>query len=149
MIRSEWLLKIVLRVTGVACLFATVAVFMPTCWMQCVHEWLGLGELPTQPVVVYLARSTSAFYAILGGLILIISSDIRKYSGIITYVAVIALVFSVVMLVIDVVIKLPMFWIVGEFLSAFPLGVIILVLQRNMGKAEPAAESPQEKEAGQ
>ena len=92
--------------------------------------------VPTEPVVEYLARTTSAFYAILGGLLLIISTDVRKYSAIITYVAIIAVAFSFVMLAIDVIIELPMFWVVGEFLSAFPMGVLIIVLQRNIRKRD-------------
>jgi hypothetical protein len=36
---------------GVSALFALVAVFMPMSWMAATHRWLGLGEMPTAPVV--------------------------------------------------------------------------------------------------
>src|SRR5262249_6130926 len=66
MTKSDKALVILLRIVGVPALFALVAVFMPSSWMAATHRWLGLGEMPTGPVVEYLARSLSAFYAING-----------------------------------------------------------------------------------
>ena len=66
MTKSDKVLVILLRFGGVIALFALVAVFMPLSWMAATHRWLGLGEMPTGPVVEYLARSLSAFYAFLG-----------------------------------------------------------------------------------
>jgi hypothetical protein len=34
--------------------------------MGAARRWLGLGEMPTGPVVEYLGRSLSAFYAVTG-----------------------------------------------------------------------------------
>src|SRR5262245_27062262 len=57
MTKSEKALVLLLRIVGVPALFALVAVFMPVSWMAATHRWLGLGEMPTGPVVEYLARS--------------------------------------------------------------------------------------------
>ena len=46
-------------------LLAIFAVLMPMDWMVGVHGWLGLGGMPTTPVVAYLARSVALFYALL------------------------------------------------------------------------------------
>jgi len=54
---------------GIGSLFALVPVFMPVSWMAGTHRWLGLGEMPTGPIVEYLARSLSAFYALVGALL--------------------------------------------------------------------------------
>jgi hypothetical protein len=62
------LLRYFLRIPG---LFGLDAVFVPLSWMDATHRWLGLGEMPTAPVVEYLARSVSAFYAVLGALCLV------------------------------------------------------------------------------
>ena len=51
------LLAIVLRVVGVTTLLALFAVVMPMPWMVATHRWLGLGEMPRDAVVEYLARS--------------------------------------------------------------------------------------------
>ena len=62
-------------------LFALVPVVMPWSWMAATHRWLGLGEMPTTPVVEYLARSLSAFYALVGALCLAMASDLRHKRG--------------------------------------------------------------------
>ena len=69
MARYERSFKLFLRVVGTVALLAVVAVVMPYSWMDAVHQRLGMGKLPPEPIVGYLARSTSAFYAMLGGLL--------------------------------------------------------------------------------
>ena len=56
MTRADKALVLLPRFVGVGALFALVAVFMPVSWMAATHHWLGLGEVPTAPVVEYLAR---------------------------------------------------------------------------------------------
>ena len=68
MTRSGRALQLFLRAIGSVALLAIFAVFMPYSWMKAVHGWLGMGTLPNDPIVGYLARSTSIFYALLGGL---------------------------------------------------------------------------------
>ena len=68
---NERILVSVLRITGCVSLLAAIFVFVPYSWMNAIHQQLGMGELPSNPVVGYLARSTSAFYALLGGLLLV------------------------------------------------------------------------------
>jgi hypothetical protein len=73
MTRADKALVLLLRIVGVPALFALVAVVMPTTSMAATHRWLGLGEMPTAPVVEYLARSVSAFYALFGALCLVVA----------------------------------------------------------------------------
>ena len=74
MTKSDKVLVLLLRIVGVGALFALVAVFMPVSWMAATHRWLGLGEMPTGPIVEYLARSLSAFYAIMGAPCLVLTT---------------------------------------------------------------------------
>ena len=83
--RSERVLVFVLRATGIVTGFAVFAVFLPRPWMATIHEWMGLRKLPEGRIVEYLARSLSAFYAMLGGLCLFVARDPRRYAGVITY----------------------------------------------------------------
>jgi hypothetical protein len=129
---SERLLKLLLRVVGTVAALGAFAVFMPTAWMAGCHEWLGLGKFPEGAIVEYLARSLSAFYAMLGGLMILVSGDPRRYASVITYVAVMGMVFGAAILGIDIVIRLPLYWTVGEAGSLFPLGIVMLVLVRNV-----------------
>jgi hypothetical protein len=58
MTKSDKVLVILFRyLLGIGSLFALVPVFMPMSWMAAAHRWLGLGEMPTGPIVEYLARS--------------------------------------------------------------------------------------------
>ena len=59
-------LGLFLRVGGVICMTALVAVFMPRAWIDWCHQRLGLGPFPVAPVAEYLARSASLLYAALG-----------------------------------------------------------------------------------
>jgi hypothetical protein len=79
MTKSNKALVLLLRFMGVPALFALVAVVMPVSWMAATHRWLGLGEMPTAPVVEYLARSLSAFYAVMGALCLVVAADLERY----------------------------------------------------------------------
>ncbi|HAA75417.1 TPA: hypothetical protein DCE37_09880 [Candidatus Latescibacteria bacterium] len=50
-----WLLRII----GTTSALAILAVVMPYEWMNAIHVWLGMGTLPTEPIVGYLARPLS------------------------------------------------------------------------------------------
>ena len=52
-----------LRFVGISGLFALVAVFMPLSRMHAIHRWLGLGEMPTTPVLEYPVGFKVAFLA--------------------------------------------------------------------------------------
>ena len=57
--REERTIAILLRIDSVFQLTAVLAVFMPPTWMNGIHEWLGMGQLPEARIVGYLARSLS------------------------------------------------------------------------------------------
>src|SRR5437763_16377771 len=82
-------------------LFALVAVLMPVSWMAATHRWLGLGEMPTGPVVEYLARSLSAFYALVGALCLVVAADLERYRPLVRFLGVAFALMSVVLLGVD------------------------------------------------
>ena len=95
MANAEQWLTLLLRVTGGVMCLAAVPVFMPTNWMAACHAWLGLGAYPQQPVVEYLARATSGFYALTGALLALAARDVRRFGPVITVVAVGMLVMGV------------------------------------------------------
>ena len=73
---SERALKLILRVMGSSSLLALIFIGVPHSWLESIHAALGMGQLPDQPVVGYLARSTSAFYAMAGGLFWVVTFGI-------------------------------------------------------------------------
>jgi len=86
MTKSDKVLVILFRyLLGIGGLFALVPVVMPWSWMAATHRWLGLGEIPTGPIVEYLARSLSAFYALVGALCLVMASDLDRYRPLVRF----------------------------------------------------------------
>ena len=114
MVTTEKALLGLVRMAGGLALFAAVAVVMPFDWMDAIHRWLGLGDMPRGRVVDYLARSLSAFYVFHGILLLFLSSDLHRYLPVIRLLGIVFIVFGVVMLGLDYAIDLPVYWIVGE-----------------------------------
>jgi hypothetical protein len=130
--KSDNFLKLFLRVSGVVSLFALVGVFMPYSWMDATHRWLGMGTLPAEPIVGYLARSTSAFYAFFGGLLLLASTDLHRYRQLLIYIGLTHILFGILLLVVDLIEGLPPFWSSAEGPTGIIFGVIILVLSCRM-----------------
>ncbi len=137
--RNEKALTLLLRLTGVVLLTALLAVVMPTSWMDSIHAWLGLGELPRTPIVEYLTRSLSMMYALLGALLLYMAGDVRRYAPLIVFFAAISIGAGVVLLGIDVYAGLPLDWILSEGPGAMVLSVVILVLARRCASLAPPA----------
>jgi len=146
---AERRLKIILRLVGSVMMLALFAVFMRVAWMALIHEWIGLGNFPEGPVIEYLARSVAAFYAVMGGQFWLVSFDVRRHAAVITYLAVIFVIFGVLVLVIDVWLELPMWWSLSEGPLTILVGAVLLVLQKNIrraavpvGKDNPEEDNP-------
>src|SRR5262249_39408365 len=107
MTKSDRVLVLLLRIVGVGSLFALVAVFMPFSWMAATHRRLGLGEMPTGPVVEYLARSLSAFYALVGALCLVLTTDLERYRPLVRFLGVAFALLSVALLGVDLAAGMP------------------------------------------
>jgi hypothetical protein len=78
MTEERWL-RFLLRLNGVLAVMAAVAVVMPHSWLV----WcVGKAEpgLPVLPLVSFLARLLSGFYVLLGILLLIFATDVRRYA---------------------------------------------------------------------
>ena len=130
------ILRVFLRIVGAAELLAVFAVVMPYSRMNAIHQWLGLGVLPDEPIVGYLARSTSAFYAILGGLCWVVSFDLSRHRTIVRYLGGVTLALGITLLTVDLVEGLPRYWVLGEGPISILMGILVLVLVR--GVKEPS-----------
>jgi hypothetical protein len=133
--RVEALLRLVLRLEGSVALLALFAVVMPYAWMDATHQWLGLGRLPDQPIVGYLARSLSAFYALLGALLWWLSFDVQRHRSTLCFLGSATVVFGAIVLGIDWFEGLPRAWTVFEGPWVMLIGGVIAWLARAL---EPA-----------
>jgi hypothetical protein len=127
---SAGLLVFLLRLGGVVTVTAFFAMFLPVAWMVKTHAWLGLGEFPQSPIVDYLARSVAALYGFHGCLLLLISTDPVRYRAIVTYVAIMNVIFGIIMTAIDLHAGLPLWWTLAEGPPITALGVALAILNR-------------------
>ena len=130
MTKADKVLVLLLRIVGVGALFALLAVFMPVSWMAATHRWLGLGEMPTAPVVEYLARSLSAFYAVFGALCLLVASDLGRYRPLVRFLGVAFALLGLVMLGVDVGAGMPWWWSAFEGPAGVGVGALMFYLAR-------------------
>jgi len=136
---SEQTLKLILRLLGSSSLFALIFVAAPYAWMDSIHSSLGMGRLPDDPVVGYLARSTSAFYALLGGLFWVVSFDLRRHRQVLIYLGAAITVFGAVLLVVDWSEGMPPSWTIWEGPFVIVFGLSVFFLSRGV---EPLKEIP-------
>jgi hypothetical protein len=127
------ILVTLLRLCGAGILLALVPVFMPFAWMDTIHRWLGLGELPQTPIVGYLTRSLSALYAIHGALLVFVSFDIRRYLPVVKFLAITGLVSGAGLLWLDWAVGLPRPWVICEGPSVMLVCLVFLGLARRVG----------------
>jgi hypothetical protein len=130
MTKSDKALVLLLRFVGVPALFALVAVFMPVSWMAATHRLLGLGEMPTAPVVEYLARSLSAFYAVMGALCLVVAADLERYRPLVRFLGLAFALMGVVFLGVDLAAGMPWWWSASEGPGGVGFGALLFVLAR-------------------
>ncbi|MBL7144475.1 MAG: hypothetical protein ISS76_09605 [Phycisphaerae bacterium] len=132
MTNHERFLKVFLRIIGTVALTALGAVAMPYSWMDAIHQGLGMGELPSEPIVGYLARSTSAFYAMLGGLMWVVSFNLYRHRLVLCYLGAAIIFFGAALLAIDIAEGLPLHWILFEGPLNTAFGIYILVVSRRL-----------------
>ncbi len=130
----ERILKLILQINGAVMATALVAVFMSHDQMAAIHQWLGLGKFPEGIIVDYLARSLSAFYALMGVLYIVLARDIRAYATIITFMAWASICFGVATIIIDLQLGFPAWWTWGEGPFIIAYGAVVLWLQRKVKK---------------
>lgn len=109
-------------------LTALVPAVMPFAWMKEIHCQLGMGELPAGPIMGYLTRSLSGMYAMHGALVFFVSLDIRRYLPVVKCLAVLCVLFGIGLLVLDVAVGMPIFWILCEGPFVIVLGGVLLWL---------------------
>lgn len=135
--RTETALIWWLRLSACMLLTAVVPAAMPFAWMDTIHRWLDLGELPDRPIVGYLTRSASLLYALHGALLLFVAGDIRRYLPFIKFLAQLSIAFGVGMFALDAAVGMPWPWRLGEGLSIVSLGGVMLWLAQHNTASGP------------
>lgn len=124
----ERLLVLLLRVGAVLTGSALFAALLPTEWMASVHRALGLGAFPESPLTEYLTRSISLLYAAHGGVLFVVSTDVRRYRPLVIYLGWLNIALGAALTAIDLAAPLPLWWTLSEGPWVAISGVVILAL---------------------
>lgn len=119
-----------MRLGGVVCSAAIIAVVMPQSWHARMHALLGLGEFPAEPIAEYLARGMSGMCALYGMLQVWLARDVRRHRGIIAFQAVALMGIALLATLAMRDIGMPLWWIWGDVASVWAYGLGILALQK-------------------
>jgi hypothetical protein len=119
-------LQLFLRIFALGPMSAVFAAMLPIGVMDRIHQLIGLGPLPQGPIVEYLARSTSMFYAIHGVLLWYLASDLRRYRDLFRFYLRVSLLFAAGLFLTDLSAGLPPRWtlVEGPIVAAF----IVLIM---------------------
>lgn len=140
-------LEIALRCLGVLDLSALIVVVLPGWMITDLISELNLGDASARLLDIYLAKTTSALYALHGALIIYLSYDVNRCWTVIRFLAYAALVHGVVIFGIDSTLDLPSWWRYAEGPGFAATGALVLWLQRRVkntdrdGTATPGTKS--------
>lgn len=141
---ADRLLAWLIRANAAILLLAAVPVVFPTDLMARTHADLGLGEFARNPLTEYLTRSAAACYAMHGGMVLLLSADVRRYRPMIPWLYRIHLLFAATVLCIDLFAGMPAWWAASEAGTIATVAVVILAVNRwadRVAARGPAGES--------
>jgi hypothetical protein len=129
---SEKLQSWVLRLTGATEILAFISVVMPRSWMESAHSWLGLGQMPDGPVIMFMIRQASYAYGMHGVSLLLMATDVRRFQPLIVFNGISFLLAGVVFYLIDYSAGMPFWWTIIDALGCASFGVAVLILNRRM-----------------
>ena len=133
---SQRLLSCLLRLAGSVEILAFFAVVMPRPWMELSHAWLGLGEMPGGPIIMFMIRQASYTYGMHGVSLWVLASDVLRFRTLILLNGIAYLLAAPVFFLIDFTSGMPWFWTVADTLGCAFLGVALLLLQRGVRRSE-------------
>jgi len=123
---QSWLL----RLGGSFEILAFVAVVMPRAWMETSHTWLGLGEMPDGPIIMFMIRQASYAYGMHGVSLWIIASDVNRFRLIVRFNGISFLLAAPVFFLIDYHSGMPWYWTISDSLACAFFGAALLWLNR-------------------
>lgn len=138
------LLVWLLRLAGAVEVFAFIAVVMPQSWMEISHAWLGMGEFPDGPLLMFMIRQASYTYGIHGISLWVLASDVKRFRPLIVFNGFAFLVGAPVFFLIDITSGMPLWWTLSDPMSCGLLGAGLLWLSRS-SDSEVSRKSSEER----
>lgn len=130
--KAEQLQSWILRLYGTVEILAFFAVVMPRNWMEVSHTWLGLGEMPSGPIIMFMIRQASYAYGMHGVSLWLMATDVRRYQRLIVFNAISFLGAAVVFSLIDYTAGMPFWWTIIDAVGCASFGAAVLILNSRM-----------------
>jgi len=121
---QAWLL----RLSGAVEMLAFFAVVMPRSWMEIAHAWVGLGQMPDGPIIMFMIRQASYTYGVHGLSLWVIASNVERFRTLVIFNGFAYLLAAPVFFLIDYSSGMPFWWTLGDLLGCGCLGVALLFL---------------------
>jgi len=121
---QAWLL----RLSGAVEMLAFFAVVMPRSWMEVAHAWVGLGQMPDGPIIMFMIRQASYTYGVHGLSLWVIASNVERFRTLVIFNGFAYLLAAPVFFLIDYTSGMPFWWTLGDLLGCGCLGVALLFL---------------------
>jgi hypothetical protein len=131
---SQRLLSWLLRLAGSVEILAFFAVVMPRSWMEVSHAWLGLGEMPRGPIIMFMIRQASYTYGMHGVSLWVLASDVGRFRTLVLLNGIAFLLAVPVFFLIDFTSAMPWWWTVGDAWGCGLLGIAVLLLASKVAK---------------
>ncbi len=125
---SRRLLSWLLRLCGATEILAFFAVVMPRSWMEVSHQWLGLGEMVSGPLIMFMIRQASYTYGMHGVSLVILASDVVRFRKLVILNGVAYLLAGPIFFWIDYTSGVPWWWTFVDSVGCGSTGLIILLL---------------------
>jgi len=109
-VNHQRLLPWLLRITGSTEILAFVAVAMPRSWMEASHLWLGLGEMPSGPILIFMIRQASYAYGMHGISLWVLAADVDRFRPLVVLNGVSFLLAAPLFFIIDYTSGIPLWW---------------------------------------
>lgn len=127
---SRRLLSWLLRLTGSIEILAFFAVVMPRSWMEVSHVWLGMGEMASGPLLMFMIRQASYTYGMHGVSLWVLSSDVVRFRPLVVLNGIAYLLAGPIFFLIDYSTGMPWYWTVMDSVGCGFTGAAILLLDR-------------------
>lgn len=125
---SRRLLAWLLRLAGTFEILAFIAVVMPRSWMETTHAWLGMGEISSSPLLMFMIRQASYTYGMHGVSLLVLASDVVRFRKLILLNGIAFLLAGPIFFWIDYTSGMPWWWTLADPLSCAVTGAALLLL---------------------
>jgi len=118
----------ILRLSGAVEILAFIAVIMPRSWMEISHAWLGMGEMPNAPVLMFMIRQASYTYGMHGVSLWVLASDVIRFRKLVILNGIAYLLAGPIFFWIDCTTGMPWYWTAIDSLGCLCFGAAILGL---------------------